>query len=109
MVFSITNCYVVILFSMVIIYSFHFADGFRPSNAPKSVPIGINTTDITAKDINALIFKGVGLYLHGKYEEAIIWFDKALAIDPNNIDALYNKAQVLSYMMGKYEESLPWV
>ena len=27
----------------------------------------------------------------GKYEEAITWYDKALAVDPNYLDALNGK------------------
>ena len=27
----------------------------------------------------------------GKYEGAVEWYDKALKIDPNNVDAFYNK------------------
>jgi len=40
---------------------------------------------------NALINKGLALYNLGQYDEAIDYYDKALAIDPNNTLALTNK------------------
>jgi tetratricopeptide (TPR) repeat protein len=54
----------------------------------------IKQYDIVLKDRNylrALSNKGVALIGLGKYEEAIECFDKALVIDPNNVDALDSK------------------
>jgi tetratricopeptide (TPR) repeat protein len=41
----------------------------------------------------------------GKYEEAISYFDRALAIDENNATVLGNKDGVL-IDLGKYEEAI---
>ncbi len=30
-------------------------------------------------------------YLAGRYEDAVVWFDRVLAIDPENVGGLYNK------------------
>ena len=48
------------------------------------------------RDINSLINEGIALYEQGQYEDAITYYDKALEIDPNDIDALNNKELALS-------------
>jgi tetratricopeptide (TPR) repeat protein len=40
----------------------------------------------------------------GKYEEAIASYDKALQIDPDDADALFDKAETLQ-KMGKFKEA----
>jgi tetratricopeptide (TPR) repeat protein len=40
----------------------------------------------------------------GKYEEAIADYDKALQIDPDDADALFDKAETLQ-KMGKFKEA----
>ena len=50
--------------------------------------------------VNDLIDKGIEVVTQGKYgeqpiREAIIYYDKALEIDPNNLDALHLKAGAL--------------
>ena len=44
----------------------------------------------------------------GKYEESIIYFDRALAIDENNATVLGNKDGVL-IDLGKYEEAISYL
>ena len=51
--------------------------------------------------------KGLALNNLGKYEEAIEWYDKALKIDPNDVNALNNKGKAL-YNLGKYQEAIEW-
>ena len=51
-----------------------------------------------------LIKKANALYELGRYEEAIEDFDRALAIDPNNISALSNKGLSLRNL-GMYRRS----
>jgi tetratricopeptide (TPR) repeat protein len=46
-------------------------------------------------DFATLDNKGFALYSLGKYNEAIIYYDKSLAIDPNYTTALNNKALAL--------------
>ena len=53
-------------------------------------------------DVDKLITKGNSLYGFGRYEESITYFDKVLAINPNNPNALYNKGQAY-YMLGNYQ------
>ena len=45
------------------------------------------------------------LAILGKYEEAIIWYDKALALDPNDVVALNAKGAALFYL-GKIQDAL---
>ena len=40
----------------------------------------------------------------GEYEEAIAAYDKALQIDPDDADALFDKAETLQ-KMGKFQEA----
>jgi tetratricopeptide (TPR) repeat protein len=46
-------------------------------------------------DISTLVEKGNDLVKLGSYNGAIVFYNKALAIDPNNIEALYNKGNAL--------------
>ena len=49
--------------------------------------------------------KGLALYESGNYEEAIVAFDKALAIDPNLASAWNNKGLAL-YESGSYGKAI---
>jgi tetratricopeptide (TPR) repeat protein len=51
------------------------------------------------------ISKGYDLLDSGRYQEAIPYFDRALAIDPNNTDALNGKGYAL-YGLGRYQEAI---
>jgi len=42
--------------------------------------------------VEALIGKGIALNNFGRYEEAIVYFDNALEIEPDNLNARKNKA-----------------
>jgi tetratricopeptide (TPR) repeat protein len=55
--------------------------------------------------IPQLINNGNTLAAQGNYNGAISFYDKVLAIDPNNIKALYNKGKALS-QLGNYVKSL---
>ena len=48
---------------------------------------------------------GYNLLEQERYEEAITYFDKVLAIDPNDIDALVNKGNSLDEL-DKHEEAI---
>lgn len=50
---------------------------------------------------------GLNLVKEKKYEEAIGYFDKALAIEPDNLNACNDKGNAL-YSLGKYEESIKY-
>ncbi|HSF50891.1 MAG TPA: tetratricopeptide repeat protein [Nitrososphaeraceae archaeon] len=50
-----------------------------------------NTNNVTSDEAIELNEKGVALGSLGKYDEAIVLYDKALAIEPNNALALNDK------------------
>lgn len=74
----------------------------KEANAPKS-----DIDEIDPTDVDALFNKANMLYRQEKFEEAIIWLDKALAIDPKNVDALNGKGVALDGL-GKFEEAIIW-
>ena len=43
--------------------------------------------------------------LEGKYEEAIVYYNKAIELDPNYTDA-YNDRGFTKYYLGQYEDSI---
>ena len=58
----------------------------------------IETLNPKGKDpnnVNMIGSRGFLLAKLGKYEKAITWYDKALAIDPNNVNVLVNKGLAL--------------
>jgi tetratricopeptide (TPR) repeat protein len=61
----------------------------------------------TSSNINDLIDKGNSLSVSGQYEEAITFYDKILAIDPNDVNALYNKGMSLDNL-GQYQEAITY-
>jgi tetratricopeptide (TPR) repeat protein len=75
--------------------------------APPLIPTKVNQTvttsanNVTANNIGLLTNKGIALFNLERYTEAIKYFDKALAIDPQYVDALNNKGRALSHL-GNY-------
>jgi tetratricopeptide (TPR) repeat protein len=59
----------------------------------------------SVENVEAFIEIGGDFYEQGAYDEAIFWFDEALAIEPNNLDALNGKGLSL-YELGKYQEAI---
>ena len=58
----------------------------------------IDNNEAFAEDselVNSIIERGKSLYNEGNYTEAIKYFDGVLAIDPENVDALYQKGLTL--------------
>ena len=55
----------------------------------------------------ALDNKGQALYYQGNYAEAITYYDKALAIDPNDANALNGKGNSLNYL-GDYAQAIQY-
>jgi tetratricopeptide (TPR) repeat protein len=66
-----------------------------------------NTSRVFAsnQDISELIDIGLNLFSQERYQEAIEYFDKALAIDPNDTNALTSKADVLSFLESPDEDN----
>jgi len=50
--------------------------------------------------------RGIYFARKGRYEEAMVCFDKLIEISPRRGTALYNKSTGLC-LLGKYEEALP--
>ena len=59
------------------------------------------------KDFLTLFYKGMAYLNAGNYSEAIPYFDKTLAINPNYPLTLNNKGAAL-YGLGKYNESIAY-
>ena len=74
--------------------------GTKNNNDPLS-------TIVNSQDYFTNIDKGNELFDEEKYEEAITYYDKALATQPNSIEALQNKGVAL-YNSGKYEEAVTY-
>jgi Tetratricopeptide repeat/PKD domain len=82
-----------------------------PSGNMTSAEGGGNMTSTAAplpsSDATTLNSKGIALENQGKYAEAITYYDRALAIDPNNKFALSNKGNALD-SLGKYAEAITY-
>jgi tetratricopeptide (TPR) repeat protein len=65
--------------------------------------------EMKVKAILPQLYAGIGNFLYklGNYTGAIMYFDYALAIDPNSVGTLSNKGIVLS-LLGKYAEAITY-
>ena len=61
----------------------------------------------SGSEIDNLLSQGMDNFGKAEYDQALIQFDKILKIDPNNVDALYNKGNILS-KIGKFDEAIPF-
>jgi tetratricopeptide (TPR) repeat protein len=52
---------------------------------------------------NAFVELGNCCDTTGNYQEALFWYDRAIRLDPNHAEALFNKAAILK-KMGRGEE-----
>lgn len=69
-----------------------------------SIPIILVYAELDS-DTNFLVYKGTQYFKLGQYEKAITFYDQALRIDSNHIEALYNKGNTLSTLL-RYEEAI---
>src|SRR5918999_3829106 len=72
---------------------------------PSSSTTASNATNTTLNEVSVLNSKGVSLNGVGKFNESITYFDKVLAIDPNNVLALNEKGNALGGL-GNYTEAM---
>ncbi|MEX0656423.1 MAG: tetratricopeptide repeat protein [Nitrosopumilaceae archaeon] len=70
-----------------------------------AIPVIISYGDSGA-EIDNLLSKGMDYFSQEEYDKAISQFNKILKTDPDNIDALYNKANTLS-KTGKFRQAIP--
>jgi tetratricopeptide (TPR) repeat protein len=54
-----------------------------------------------------LVSKGAALRELGQYQQAIVMYDRVLAIDPNDIYAIGGKADSL-YSSGQHQQAVAW-
>ena len=62
------------------------------------------TTSVAAQqnsEEDDLFFRGNNVYQQDRYEEAIEYFDTALAIDPNELHAFHNKGNLMNALIHK--------
>ena len=55
-------------------------------------------------DIGDIVRMGVSCKRSGDYEQALYYYKKALALEPNSLDAHYSKGKV-EYIIGNYSEA----
>ena len=51
---------------------------------------------MTDPKVNSILDEGNRLFLQGKFQQAIVYYDKILDEDPKNISSLNNKGYALS-------------
>ena len=61
--------------------------------------------EVTTTNLPDIIKNAVKLDTLGQYEEALSWYDKALKIDPKDINTMFKKALLLS-KLGKFEQAV---
>ena len=60
---------------------------------------------VTIENLADIIKNAVKLDTLGQHEEALSWYDKALKIDPKDVNTMFKKALLLS-KTGKYEQAV---
>jgi tetratricopeptide (TPR) repeat protein len=63
--------------------------------------------ELDQKNVDALYNKGLDLLDQYKHEEAIKYFDRVLAIEPDAVDALNNKGVALAEL-ARYEQAVEY-
>ena len=82
-----------------------FHDPFQNNTGIQSTISPNYQKNSTSSNVSALVHKGSALYSLGNYTQAIQYYDKALAVDPNNKRALNNKGSTL-YSLGNYRQAI---
>ena len=75
--------------------------------SPLQLATATITSNTTLDEVTFLNNKGLSLNSIGKFNESITYFDKVLAIDPNNTIALTQKANAFGGL-GKYPEAITY-
>ena len=69
--------------------------------------IGPGATGKATTNVSALVDKGNALFVQGNYRQTIQYYDKALAMDPNNKYVLNNKGNAL-FVQGNYRQAIQY-
>ena len=75
--------------------------------SPLQLATATITSNTTLDEVTFLNNKGLSLNSLGKFNESITYFDKVLAINPNNTIALTQKANAFGGL-GKYPEAITY-
>jgi len=75
------------------------------SNAQTDELTNDSSSTQNANSLDEFLTHGNELFDEAKYEEAITYYDKALSIDPSNLDALFSKALALDNL-GRFAEAI---
>ena len=67
----------------------------------------ISSSTINSTEIDTLYNKATSLYDNQRYDEAIQYYDKILAIDPSSVNALNNKGLTLDHLQ-RYDEAIQY-
>jgi tetratricopeptide (TPR) repeat protein len=73
----------------------------------EEIKVGDMQISKNALSLKEIILKGNEHFYNNQYSEAIEWYDKALELDSNNFDLLFNKAYALSELNNS-TESIEW-
>jgi tetratricopeptide (TPR) repeat protein len=74
---------------------------------PIQLSTATTSSNTTLDEVNFLNNKGISLNSLGKFNESVTYFDKVLAMDPNNIIALTQKANAFGGL-GKYPDAITY-
>jgi tetratricopeptide (TPR) repeat protein len=99
-------------------YIGEFEEALKTLSVKESLPINnqtiqqfVNSKQPTSLSMNAssskLVERGNSFYDLKMYEEAISWYDKALAVNPNDVNASYYKGTAFDELH-RYEDALSW-
>jgi tetratricopeptide (TPR) repeat protein len=100
-------------------YLVEFEESLKTLSVKESLPINNQTIEqfvsveqpasqsMNTSSVSRLVERGNSFYDLKMYEEAISWYDKALVVDPNDIDASYYKGTAYDELH-RYEDALTW-
>ena len=97
---SITSGIAVFVIYILLLLSSPSIDGSYPNERLLLYALTDQQTNQTTSALNK---KGLDLINSGNYSEAIIYFDKALAMNSSNVNALNNKGVALANLANYYE------